>query len=195
MRGAWIQQYGGKQFHFLDPQPGEFDIEAIAHHLANVNRFTGAARRPYSVAEHSVHVSLRAEAIAAGHPPAYVLTCARWGLIHDASEAFLNDISSPLKGLEAMAGYRAIEKRIMEWICEALSLQDGMPPEVKRADEQVFFTEAEQLMAPLRPEWRAEYGDRWAPIPGVPPESYGLGWREARTLFLTRFNGLFGGGK
>jgi hypothetical protein len=66
-------------------------IEEIAHSLAQINRFTGHCRRPYSVAEHSLLV-----ASIAAHEGAS-LSAQLGALMHDAHEAFTGDVSSPVK--------------------------------------------------------------------------------------------------
>jgi len=69
----------------------EPNIREIAHHLAIINRFTGATFRPYSVAEHSLLV----EAIGASRGASPALRLAL--LLHDAHEAYVGDVASPTK--------------------------------------------------------------------------------------------------
>ena len=66
-------------------------IEDIAHALAQINRYTGHAARPYSVAEHSMLVCdiVRAKGLNAH---AQLLA-----LLHDAHEAYCGDVASPTK--------------------------------------------------------------------------------------------------
>lgn len=63
-------------------------IEAIAHSLAQINRF-GHASRPYSVAEHSLLVCEIVKSMG--------LDChaQRAALMHDAHEAFTGDVATP----------------------------------------------------------------------------------------------------
>lgn len=191
MIDPWIQVYGGGQFHVLNPRADEFNVEAVAHALANTNRYNGSCNKPLSVAEHSVMVSIRAEALAAGKSPEQVKTIAQWGLIHDWSEAYIGDLNHPTKSSGTVKGYLELEADLMAWACKRLGLPLEMPVEVKQADEQVYMAEVEQLMTPVHPEWKAQFGDKWRPAP-VKANSLGIGWREARTLFLNRFFFLFG---
>src|SRR5271165_7548492 len=85
-KGDWIQTYTGRVMYPLDPRPEEINIIDIAHALSNLCRFTGHVRTFYSVAEHSVRVSQHCD-------PKDAL----WGLLHDASEAYLADMSRPMK--------------------------------------------------------------------------------------------------
>lgn len=82
----WIQLVDGKPFFFLDPKPEDIDIYTIAHCLARECRWGNQLRHHYSVADHSVRVSYECN-------PEDAL----WGLLHDASEAYLIDIPTPIK--------------------------------------------------------------------------------------------------
>lgn len=86
-RGGWMQTYTGKAFYPLDPRPDEVCIDDIAHALSQIPRFGGHARRHYSVAQHSWHMSCLF-----GNP-----LLAYQALLHDAQEAYLGDIVQPLK--------------------------------------------------------------------------------------------------
>jgi len=83
---AWIQTISGRKFPLAEPDPNQIDIEDIAHALSMLCRFNGHCTQFYSVAEHSMHVS---------HEISNDLALA--GLLHDAAEAYLGDVPSPLK--------------------------------------------------------------------------------------------------
>jgi hypothetical protein len=74
-------------------------------------------------------------------PPEHAL----WGLLHDASEAFLIDIPSPLKKCPEFAFYREAEATLMKVICEMYGLSSDEPPSVKLADKRILATEARDL--------------------------------------------------
>lgn len=172
-RGDWVQSFTGRKIFPLDLRPEDVAIEDVAHALACQARFSGHTKRgPYSVAQHSVLVSLNAD-------PADAL----WGLLHDASEYVLQDIPRPLKHTPAFAFYREAEARAMAAICEAFGLPLAMPASVEVADQRILATEARDLMAPLHPEWtmRAE------PYP-QPIRPWAWGYAEA--MFLDRFYAL-----
>src|SRR5690554_7094997 len=100
---TFIQTYTGRRFYPLDPNPADVCIEDIAHALSRITRFNAHINAEwYSVAEHSVHVSRIV-------PPEYALA----GLLHDASEAYIADVSRPVKHTDMMAGYRLNETRLM----------------------------------------------------------------------------------
>lgn len=145
---VWIQTYTGKRF-CLDPidqpVPDEIDIEDIAHALAHLCRWTGHTRGFYSVAQHSVLVS---EIV----PPSLVLE----GLLHDAAEAYLGDVSRPLKAL--VPEYRALEARLEHAIAVRFGLRFPWPDAVKEADARVLITERRDL---LRNTKETEWGGSW----------------------------------
>ncbi|HQP24038.1 MAG TPA: hypothetical protein PLP16_02645, partial [Smithellaceae bacterium] len=81
-----IHTFSGIAFDLLDPKPEMILVEDIVHSLSLINRFNGAAKFPYSVAQHSLYV-------AGLLPPELKLQ----GLLHDAPEAYVGDMVSPLK--------------------------------------------------------------------------------------------------
>jgi hypothetical protein len=127
---AWIPTATGERFFPFEPQRASIRIEDIAHALACVNRWTGHAPQPYSVAQHSILVS---EIV----PREYAL----WGLLHDASEAYVADVAGPVKRLPAFDDYRAIEGVLEIAIFEHFGLFGKRPPCVKAADLAACATE------------------------------------------------------
>lgn len=143
MKGAWIETFSGKAFHLLDPRPEDICIEDIAHALSNQCRWTGHTSRFYSTAEHSVFVARLC-----------TLPARLAGLLHDASEAYLSDLSRPVKHCTPVGEiYRELEAKIQS----AINLRFGItevPPEVKMADDTMLITEKVQLMTNL--PWDSE---------------------------------------
>lgn len=150
--GDWGCTFTGRQYWPADPRPDDIDPRDIAHSLAYQCRFGGHCRTFYSVAQHSVLVSYACD-------PKDAL----WGLLHDASEAYLVDIPRPAKRSPGMEGYLILEARMMAAICDAIGLPHEMPPSVRRADEVLLATEARDLMAP---ESVREWYLPEAPLPG-----------------------------
>ena len=131
--GPTILLHGGEYFDFVDPEASAFTILDIAHGLSNICRFTGQCRKFYSVAEHSVMASRLIE-------PEFAFEA----LMHDAAEAFVGDVSSPLKGL--LRDYRVIEARVNAAICRRFGLPPILSDAVKRVDLAMLKTEQAQLM-------------------------------------------------
>jgi uncharacterized protein len=184
-RGDWIQTYSIGQFWPLDPRPEDVRIQDIGHALSMMCRFTGHVHEFYSVAEHSCRVSIEAErrALAAGLNAALH---ARWGLLHDASEAYLVDLARPVKRTPEMAAYREAEALIMRAVAERFGLPGDEPPVVKAADVALCYTEARDLFPGVHPAWT------WHAEP-LAERIVPLQPRDARSWFCHRFLDLFPG--
>lgn len=132
-----IRMYpSGTLVDLSQPNPDDISLDDIAHHLSHMNRFVGGTRIPYSVAEHS---ALVCRILMLSKQPWAVCWA---GLMHDATEAYLGDISTPLKAL--LPDYREIEQR---WE-RAISLKFGFNPDwrvVKDADVLARQLEANEL--------------------------------------------------
>lgn len=142
-KGDWMQTFTGRQYWPLDPRAGDVDIDDIAHHLAMICRFCGACSRHYSVAEHSVYVSRLV-------PPELALPA----LLHDASEAYCNDIVRPVK--RHLPGYAAIEAANEAAIFAALDVPEPTPGQwalIKEADNAILLAEQALLMGPAPASW------------------------------------------
>jgi hypothetical protein len=175
--GGWMTLRSGARFYPLDPRPEDIDVGDIAHALAHKCRYNGHTRKHYSVAEHSLLLSRALERD--GEPREVVL----WGLLHDATEAFIPDVVKPLKVLPEFAWFREIEARVMAAVCARFGLAFGEPAIVKAYDARIIMDEAPRLMA----------GPVLASDSGLRP----LGCRirclepyRARQSFLARFHDL-----
>ncbi len=168
---AKIMLQSGSEFDILDPHNGNFNIEDIAHGLSLLCRYVGQCREFYSIAEHSVYVSEVCEdhALAA--------------LLHDAAEAFIGDVSGPLKAL--LPEYKRIEKRIETAIFAQFAIPYPLPKAVKAADLSVLAAEQHQIMPPGTSSWMANSGVKPAEI-----KIRCLSPCEAKTAFLKRFEDL-----
>lgn len=181
--GAWIETFTGKKFHLLDPQPEEIVIEDIAHALSMQCRYTGHVRRFLSVAEHSWNVC---NFLDFGQKLA--------GLLHDASEAYITDLSRPIKVLTPVGPpYYAIENKIMRVIADKYNFPWPMSPEVKNADNMMLFAEKDQLMGNL--SWEDDKSSEDARMNTVRDQLknfriIGFSPSEIEKIFLQTFNDL-----
>jgi 5'-deoxynucleotidase YfbR-like HD superfamily hydrolase len=177
----FIETYTGLTFKPLAPIFSDIKIQDIAHALANQCRFSGHVRFRYSVAEHSVRVSELLEAWGFFRPVQL------WGLLHDASEAFLVDLPSPLKFHSTIGKpYLRAEKRLMRAVCARFGLPAKEPDAVRRADRVLLATEVRDLMHGRRPYWKK--------IEAKPLAERIRPWPEdvAEHEFLRRFDELGG---
>ena len=95
---------GSCYVNLTDPNPAEFRLEDIARGLSHAARFAGLTAEPYTVAEHALSCLMIARRRGWSDPGIL-----RAVLFHDAAEAYLGDIPSPLKAL--LPDYRRIEAR------------------------------------------------------------------------------------
>lgn len=166
---SWIQTYTRRRFELFDPRADQVDIDDIAQALSQLCRFGGHTRRFYSVAEHSVHVS---HLVAPEHQLE--------GLMHDAAEAYVQDLVRPLKlNLEP---YRQVEHVIMCAIANRFSFIFGSAA-VHVADNAMLALERDH---PLVMNGATE---PWDGLPDPPTTIYIENWppAEAKRRFLMRF--------
>lgn len=172
---SWIQTRKGTRFDLLEPDPDALDIEEIAHSLSLLCRFTGHTRRFMSVAQHSVIVSELT-------PPEHAFD----GLMHDATEAYVGDVSRPLKRL--LPDYKQIEAGIASAISQRFSVSDPLPEAVKVADNISLLWERRDLMATPPESWSEETVLAMVPVQTLEP------WPSeyAAAVFLRKFRELGG---
>jgi hypothetical protein len=184
---TWMLTHSGMRFDFGAPKPSMVRIEDVAWHLALLNRFTGATRRPYSVAEHSLLVAEILERDAGVRDP----LCLRAALLHDAHEAYLGDISTPLKA-HMGAEFHACEGAIQRAVHQHFGIFDAAlhhHASIKHADLVALATERRDLMP--------AHAEPWAVLRGVRPVSWidlndreGMEWDDWRLAFLDRHEEL-----
>lgn len=169
-----IITYTCKHIDVFKPNWVLVDIEDIANALAKSCRFNGHVNVwHYSVAEHSYLVSLFA-------PPGLELEC----LLHDAAEAYLPDMPSPIKHTQEFTFYRSLEYKWEEAIAEKFFIEFPYPDIVKELDMRILLTEQEQLRG-LKPN---------PAICGLDPLPVKIqGWdaETAYKVFMARFNELW----
>jgi uncharacterized protein len=174
---GWIKCYSGGRIHPLNPRPEDIHIEDIAHALSLNSRFTGHTPYPYSVAQHSLIISTLV-------PREFAL----WGLLHDASEAYLSDIARPVKHQPEFEFYRVVEKRLMRAVCERFGLPEEEPEVVKYWDQRLLVSEQLLLMGGTK--------DPESVFPASPVCSevevliFERPWREVKQEFLHVFRSL-----
>lgn len=181
---TYIVTHGHSQFSFV---PGEMasnviQMDDIATSLAKLCRFNGHCAGHYSVAEHSVLVSYLV-------PESLALV----GLMHDAAEAYIGDLVSPLKAL--CPEFQAIEREVEAHIMQALDI-----PHLYLTGHDRHALKDADLLA-LAIEFYCFFGV--GPIdlkdhlvgafPGGIPDYLrpkGLDWRDARLAFIHRYEEL-----
>lgn len=132
-----IHTFTGKKIDPCHPAPDALCIEDVAHALSLVCRAGGHFPQFYSVCQHSV--ACAGEAKARGMSGRVQLLC----LLHDASEAYLADITRPVKA--QLPQYFTYEARLQNLIYETFA--GGVPSE----DEQSQVSAVDDAM--LRAEF------------------------------------------
>ena len=164
----------GRYFNLLEPRAEDVCIAEIAHALSHICRFTGHVHTFYSVAEHRFHASFIV-------PPEYALQA----LLHDAAEAYIGDVASPLKRL--LPDYKAIEERVEAAVLQHFGLPEQLHPCVKEADLVMLATEQRDLLP--------AHSDEWAVLKDIKPLTGRIHpWpaQVARQYFLVRYRHLTG---
>lgn len=139
---SWILTAGGHEVDMRSPRPGAITLADISHHLSLINRFCGATRRPYSVAEHSLLVCQILER-------EYHLNCHGLfaGLMHDAHEAYTNDLATPAKAqIEGWANFEGRLERIVRSCFGIHTAAYTHRDAIRHADLLALATEREQLL-------------------------------------------------
>jgi 5'-deoxynucleotidase YfbR-like HD superfamily hydrolase len=140
--GPWIQTYSGIKFTPTNPDINSISLKDIAHALSLQCRFSGHIKTPYNVAQHSVLVSYICD-----------FEDAMLGLFHDASEAYLVDLPTPLKRSGKFDYYIECEANLSKIIYQRFGIKNMESKSVDKADKMLLVTEAQQFMAPLHKEW------------------------------------------
>lgn len=137
MASAKVTMYpSGKTIDLLDPDPGMIDIEDIAHALSILPRWNGATRFPYTVGQHSLWCYKYVPGLELGYQ----------ALMHDAAEAYVNDLWWPLK--RNLPKYSLIEGQLWHYIAEKFGLPEFLDQRVHDVDSNARVIEQIVLRGP-----------------------------------------------
>lgn len=137
----YITTYSGEDFSPIHPNINQIKIEDIAHALSMMCRANGHFNHFFSVAQHSINCAI--EAKARGFSRKLQLAC----LLHDASEAYISDITRPVKS--ELFEYCSIEKQLQDLIYEKFlygTLTADEQATVKQIDDDMLVCEFNTLM-------------------------------------------------
>jgi hypothetical protein len=167
---AWIETYSGAHVNVFNPEPGTIHIGDIAHALSMCTRFNGHLSDYYSVAEHCIHLS-------------HLETRRQFqlgALLHDAGEAYLSDVPSPIKGF--LPEINKIEDRLLNMIL--IKYNAEINKVLWDYDKRICATEA-QRMGMDTSKWTNQY----EPFDNL--TLYNWDWRTAKYEYLKRFAELY----
>lgn len=174
--GDWMQTATGKKFWPMDPREEEVCMEDIAHALSMICRYGGHTKVHYSVAQHSVLVSKWLE------EQGESVLIQREGLMHDALEAYVNDMITPLK--RYLPQFRELEDKVDAVIRRKFGLPIPVSPQVKHADMVILATEKRDVML-HDVQWSIDIPEPWKHVikPAGSPQ-------HARSMFEYRLQVL-----
>jgi hypothetical protein len=195
---AWLgsRQCGKPSAHMMthsgiDYVPGalrvrDVRIADIAHALSLICRFGGHCVEHYSVAQHSLLVARILEDMGA---PAEAQLC---GLMHDAHEAYVGDVPTPIKAMLCQA-WADLEHQAEDVVLSAFGLREAMNDWcdiVKHADRVALATERRDLL-----QFDIGVNRPWVILDGVAPnEGHAIPSKAAQhqwaEVFLARFVAL-----
>lgn len=178
----WINTFTGKKFYPLAPAVDEVHLVDIAHALSNQCRYTGHGKF-YSVAEHSVKLAMVLNERGGS------VEEMKYALLHDASEAYLADIATPVKHHPDFAFYRQAEDHLQSVIFRAFKLDpNAVPPLIHELDVEIRGSEKANIFENANADWQIG-----PPMPELEEISWGWSPEEAERSFLDWFVFLFGG--
>lgn len=157
-----------------------WNVDTIAHALGQQARYTGHAKFRYSVAEHSVLVSLLSDHLNIGDPFE--------ALMHDAHESVMGDLAKPWKSF--VAGWSEAEKMASDSLRSAFGLPLEESPEVKQLDMTALFIEAYFLMKSRGEGWVDPLNLRPRALELIQRDGFriqGLNEKDAKNVFLARY--------
>lgn len=120
----------------FDIKPQDIKFDVFAHSLSQINRFTGHAKHPFSVSQHTLNLhtvvprKLRKAAI-----------------IHDCPEVWFNDMASPVK--RELPEYRAAEHCALAILAGQVGVEHTELEELDWYDKQMYINERDALF-PVR---------------------------------------------
>jgi len=130
---GYLTTFSGKCIDPLNIDPALIDIEDIAHSLSRIVRYNGHQEHSYTVGMHSICCAmlisddaLRLEA-----------------LLHDAAEAYICDIPTPLKMM--LPDYQQIEARMESALRKHFGLPATMSEAVRLVDQHMLVAESNLL--------------------------------------------------
>lgn len=164
-------------FDPIRPDAEKIDITDIAHALSMLCRANGHFKSFYSVAQHSINCMREAQA--RGYSRKVQLAC----LLHDASEAYLSDVTRPVKA--ELPKYKEIEAPLQDmiwdkWLEAPLTQEENA--QVFEIDDGILLHEFTELMgARIAP---------WIPNLSSTPQFSFTGFAQTKAEFLDLFRQL-----
>lgn len=176
---GWILTGMGQRIDYMNPEPSQITILDIANNCGNLCRFTGSTSQFYSVAQHSlfvgaiVHDMLKGELTAEEMETAAFYDQILAAVLHDASEAYINDLASPLK--QCMGGkYGWIENGLTKAIFERYGVDIQYKNNIVKDADNIAVMHERHYLLPKHKDWVVDESMITYPPPTfVPPNEAG----------------------
>lgn len=162
----WSQTATGGRFCYDDPASSDFSMIDIIHQLSHISRFGGACTYFYSVAQHSIALGVYYITRGNARDPESIQIAAQnalYALFHDAAEAYLGDIRTPMKNM--IPGFRELEAQVnaalFDWLRndQKLPLPDQPPEDLATIDRRIVNNERRLVMFTSNHEWSSLDGE------------------------------------
>lgn len=173
-RPTEVENPSGTFTDLASPDPDTILLTDIAHRLAQVNRFGGAARHPYSVAQHAIFCAKRMAEIGCNEKMQLL------ALHHDDAEAYICDLPKPAKSLFGQSA-KELAARLDQAVSRALGLpQHSVESKmshtvVKRVDTYALLVEAQMLMPSKGHHWLSRIPGLYHPEEEITVPDYWMG--------------------
>jgi uncharacterized protein len=187
--GSWLATSRGGMWSIENPQEEQVHLADIAAGLSRTCRYAGQISEEvtfYSVAEHSVIMTFHAYHAGLIQTRSEALCY----LLHDGSEAYFGDMTTPLKAL--VPQFRVFEDRAQSVIFSAFGIGPDlvarMKPELKRIDTRIRLDEREVMIC--EPALSAGRDALWGQDPSLEPLGITPALYEptrARQIYLEAF--------
>lgn len=146
-KNTWIITKSGKHVDFGNIREEDVVFSDIVTGLSNACRFAGQCGLFYSVAEHSILVSKAVEWRTGD------MELAKSALLHDAQEAYMGDLPTPLKNL--CPGFKIIEEKFERVIENRFNLKRGFrDAAIKQADLLLYYVESRYFFGDKVDAWK-----------------------------------------
>lgn len=186
-----IETVTGKFVSPLHCTMDDIDIVDIAWALSRISRFAGhtITEVPYNVAQHSLFVC---EMIEREHPDDKLLQF--YGLMHDAAEAYIGDIPSPIKHLDGLGTiFKEMEDGLLNVIFSkfipSFSFSDPSRKVVDFYDKRALYIEAHAFMESRGRDW-CDHGKYEITLVDLQDFPAPVASKHAYHQFMSKFNEL-----
>lgn len=174
-----IRTVSGRLVDPFNPVVGDIIPATFIHSISCLNRFTGHAKYPYSVGQHTLALCR----IVPEH-------LRRAAMIHDWQEAWFNDLASPVKA--ELPNYKHHERRAGEFIAGMMGVSGGELEELDDWDKRIYVNERDVMFDTIE---ERGMGDQLMRL-DIEKHSTAylfteMHWLDVRRHLLLKFSGYF----